>query len=83
MSIFGTIVTFIVIWWLAFFAALPFGIRGQLETGEAIPRGAEAAAPSNPKLKTKALYTTAVAVVLTALVYAAIAFHLLDRLVQN
>jgi len=82
MSIFGIIVTFTVVWWMIFFAALPFGVRGQLETGEKIPRGAEAAAPSDPKLKIKALITTGIAVVVTVILWVAVTFHLLDSLGQ-
>jgi predicted secreted protein len=82
MGIFGFCVTFIILWWLVFFAVLPFGVRGQLETGEAIPRGAEPAAPSNPRLKTKALIASAFAAPLTIVVWALVTFHLLGWLTQ-
>ena len=80
MGIVGIGFVFIICWWMIFFAALPFGVRGHREAGEPVPHGAEAAAPIDPKLMPKALATTAIAAVVTALVWAAVTFHLLDGL---
>ena len=32
MSIFGGVVTFIVVWWIVLFMVLPFGIKSQIES---------------------------------------------------
>ncbi|MBK5911672.1 hypothetical protein CCR85_09255 [Rhodothalassium salexigens] len=62
------IVVFTVVWWVAFFAALPFGVTARHEDDSVTPvEGAEPAAPVRPHLLPKALVATAVAAVLTAL----------------
>ena len=82
MGPFEIFVTFVIAWWLVFFAALPFGVRGQIEAGSVAP-GTEPAAPENPRLLPKALVTTGIAVVLTGLVWLALTFHLLDWLSES
>jgi len=69
MNIATVILVFVVAWWMVFFAALPIGIRSQEESGEEITKGTVPSAPSNPNLKKKALYTTAVAVLITIAYY--------------
>ncbi|MGO4705458.1 DUF1467 family protein [Microvirga sp. 2MCAF38] len=48
---------YFVIWWIALFAVLPFGVRGQHETGEVV-KGTEPGAPSYPALREKAIWNT-------------------------
>ena len=60
MSIFGILVVFTIVWWVIFFAALPFGARRP----DTVEPGHDPGAPSNPMLWRKALATTAIAVVL-------------------
>jgi predicted secreted protein len=59
---------YFIIWWLVFFTVLPFGIRSQHEHGEIVP-GTDPGAPSVHGLKTKAIWTTAVASVVFGLFY--------------
>ncbi len=66
MSLTGTIVVFVMLWWLCFFMVLPIGVRSQWEGGEENP-GTEAGAPQKPMLAKKALWATGGAAVLTAL----------------
>ena len=54
----GTIVTFVVTWWL-FFAILPIGVRTQGEDGLVVP-GTPASAPTRPRLLRVVLLTTLV-----------------------
>jgi predicted secreted protein len=57
---------FFLIWWVVLFAVLPWGVRGQEETGEVVP-GTDPGAPAMPKLRAKLLWTTLVtAVIFTA-----------------
>ncbi len=65
MSTFGLIVVFVVVWWMVFFAALPWGVR----RGPATDEGHDAGAPANPRLWLKAAVTTAIAAVLTLAVW--------------
>jgi predicted secreted protein len=71
MGIAGSLVTIIVIWWLAFFVLLPIGVRSQLEDGQIEP-GTVESAPAIHNLKNKALGALAVALVLWALIFSAI-----------
>lgn len=66
MTIGGTIVVFVMVWWICFFAVLPIGVRGQFEDGEPTP-GTEEGAPSQPMLLKKAVWATIGAVILTAI----------------
>jgi len=66
MTIGGTIVVFVMVWWVCFFAVLPIGVRGQFEDGEPTP-GTEEGAPSQPMLLKKVVWATIGAVILTAM----------------
>lgn len=72
MSYTGVIVVFTMVWWVVFFAVLPWGVRGQAEMNE-VARGTEPGAPLNPDLKRKAIRTTIIAVPLTAAIEVMIA----------
>jgi len=82
MGVFGFCVTFIIVWWIAFFTTLPFGIRGAGETGEEVARGNDPGAPSNPKLKTKALVASGIALPIVIAIWAAVQFHLLGAVLN-
>jgi predicted secreted protein len=66
MSVATSLAIYFIIWWLVLFAVLPWGVRGQHETGSITP-GTDPGAPSIPMLKRKLLWTT----VLAAVVFAA------------
>ena len=53
----GALSLYFVIWWTALFAVLPFGIRSQHEDGAVTP-GTDPGAPSLPRLREKAVWTT-------------------------
>jgi len=61
----SAVVIFIVIWWLVLFMVLPFGVR-RTEAPEA---GHDTGAPEKPMLWRKAAATTAITLVLFAIVY--------------
>lgn len=61
MSIFGGVVTFIVVWWIVLFMVLPFGIKSQIESDANIVKGTDIGSPKKPNLKTKFLITTLIA----------------------
>ncbi len=63
MSITGSIVTFVMIWWVVLFTVLPWGIQSQLETDDVEP-GSEPGAPTAPRLSRKLLITTGITFVL-------------------
>ncbi|MBL4789226.1 MAG: DUF1467 family protein [Kordiimonadaceae bacterium] len=65
MNIATIILVYVIAWWMIFFAALPIGIKTQEEAGEDIVKGTVPSAPSNPNLKKKAYYASAIALVFT------------------
>jgi predicted secreted protein len=67
MSITSAIVLFAVIWFMVLFIVLPIGLRTQGEAGNVAP-GTPSSAPSETMLKRKMQITTAVTVVLFAII---------------
>jgi predicted secreted protein len=70
----SAVVVFIVIWWLVLFMVLPWGVR-RTETPEA---GHDPGAPAKPMLWRKAAATTAISVVLFAIVYVVVEYELIS-----
>jgi predicted secreted protein len=67
MSTTTSFAVFFLIWWLALFAVLPWGVRGQHESdGAAIVPGTDPGAPVLPALGRKLVWTTLVSVVIFA-----------------
>ena len=54
---------YFVLWWVVLFAVLPFGVRSQIEDGEAT-EGTDPGAPTLPRMGRKLLWTTLVSAVL-------------------
>jgi predicted secreted protein len=61
--------TYFVLWWMVLFAVLPWGVRGQHESGDVVP-GSEPGAPSVHLVWKKLLWTTLIASVVFGLAYA-------------
>ena len=76
MSITSAIVFFLVIWALVFYMINPLWQTSQEEAGEIVP-GTPASAPVDPKTRKKALLTTAIAVVVFAVLYSVIEWRIL------
>ena len=70
MRITSMIAIYFVIWWIALFAVLPFGVRNAAEAGKSVEEGHDAGAPLVPGLKKKAMATT----VLSAFIFAGVYF---------
>jgi predicted secreted protein len=81
MPITTAIAIFFLIWWVVLFAVLPWGVRSQHEGGEVVP-GTDPGAPAIPRLKSKLLWTTLVALVIFGACYLVYVNHLitLERL---
>jgi predicted secreted protein len=74
VNIASAVVAFIVIWWLVLFMVLPFGVRRT----EAPEEGHDHGAPAHPMMWRKAAATTAITVVLFAIVYAIAEYELIS-----
>jgi predicted secreted protein len=59
---------YFIIWWLVFFAVLPWGIRSQHEHGDVVP-GTDPGAPAVHGLKVKFIWTTLISTVIFGLFY--------------
>ena len=59
---------YFIMWWLVFFAVLPFGVRSQDEHGDIVP-GSDPGAPAVHGLKIKVLWTTVVASIVFGVFY--------------
>lgn len=66
MGITSGIVLYLVCWFMVFLIILPLRLQTQGEAGEVVP-GTHASAPSDPKLKRKAILTTIWAAVIWAI----------------
>jgi predicted secreted protein len=63
---------YIILWWIAFFAVLPLGVRNLEEAGEETSAGVERGAPQRPDLWKKALLAAVLAAVAWAVVFYAV-----------
>ena len=69
MSITGSIVVFVIIWWVIFFTALPIGIKHDNKRFNDNLDGIDPGAPKNPNVFKKFLYTTIITTVIFAGIY--------------
>ncbi len=74
MSLLAAFFTYLIIWWTALFAVLPWGNRqpSHYETGMA------PGAPTNPNIKKKLIATTILSFVLLGIVYACVELKIID-----
>ena len=76
MSLFGSIVTFLVIWWTVIFAVMPFTVRAA--RGEDQPQGAMPGAPAKPQFIKIIVITTLISIVLWGIIFALSEFDVIS-----
>jgi predicted secreted protein len=76
MSLATALAIYFLIWWIALFAVLPWGVRSQEETG-AVAEGTDPGAPAIPNLGRKLIWTTVVAALVFALWYVVYTYRLI------
>ena len=74
MSIASFIVVYVILWWLVFIMALPWGVRRAGDNDE----GHDPGAPANPRLLLKAAVTTVIAGILTVVAWWVISAEILE-----
>ena len=75
MSITGSAVIYIIIWWIVFFAILPIDVnRNKVNKID----GEDPGSPENPKILKKFLYCTGITTVIFILIYLLIKFEYLN-----
>ena len=69
MSVTGSLIVYISIWWIVFFSVLPLGIRSQNAKFSDNLGGNDRGAPKNPNIGKKFLITTLITSVIFLIIY--------------
>ena len=78
MGITGSIIVYVLIWWIIFFSVLPVGIQSNKEKFEEKIDGVDPGAPINPKIGKKFLITTLITSIIFIVIYYLVEFNLLN-----
>ena len=74
----GSIIVYVLIWWIIFFSVLPIGIQPNKEKFREKIEGIDPGAPNNPKIGKKFLITTIVTSIIFMVIYYLVKFDLLN-----
>ena len=69
MGITGSIIVYVMIWWVVFFSILPIGIQSNKEIFIDSLEGSDPGAPKNPKIGKKFLITTIITSIFFIMIY--------------
>ena len=69
MGLTGSIIIYVMIWWIVFFSILPVGIQSNKEIFKDRIEGIDPGAPKNPKIGKKFLITTIITSILFIVIY--------------
>ena len=78
MGITGSIIVYVLIWWIIFFSVLPVGIQSNKEKFNEKIEGIDPGAPLNPKIGKKFLITTLITSIIFIVIYYLVEFNLLN-----
>ena len=78
MGITGSIIVYVLIWWMIFFSVLPVGIQSNKERYKEKIGGIDPGAPNNPKIGKKFLITTIITSIIFIVIYYLVQFDLLN-----
>ena len=78
MGITGSIIVYVLIWWIIFFSVLPIGIQSNKEKFKEKIEGIDPGAPNNPKIVKKFLITTILTSIIFLLIYYLVKFNFLN-----
>ncbi len=78
MGITGSIIVYVLIWWIIFFSVLPVGIQSNKEKFREKIEGVDPGAPINPKIGKKFLITTLITSIIFIVIYYLVEFNLLN-----
>ena len=78
MGITGSIIVYVMIWWIIFFSVLPVGIQSNKEIFKEKIEGMDPGAPKNPKIRIKFLITTLITTIIFVVIYYLVEFDLLN-----
>ena len=69
MGITGSIIVYVMIWWIIFFSVLPVGIRSNKEVFQEKIEGMDPGAPKNPNIAKKFFITTLITPIIFSVIY--------------
>ena len=78
MGITGSIIVYVMIWWIIFFSLLPVGIQSNKQVFKEKIGGMDPGAPKNPKIGKKFLITTLINTIIFAVIYYLVEIDLLN-----
>jgi len=78
VGITGSIIVYVLIWWIIFFSVLPVGIQSNKEQFKERIEGNDPGAPNNPKIAKKFLITTIITSIIFIVIYYLVEFDLLN-----
>ena len=78
MGITGSIIVYVMIWWIIFFSVLPVGIQSNKELFKEKIEGEDPGAPKNPKIAIKFLITTLITTIIFLVIYYLVEIDLLN-----
>ena len=78
MGITGSIIIYVMIWWIIFFSVLLIGIQSNKEDFKEKIGGVDPGAPINPRIGKKFLITTFITTIIFAVIYYLVKFDLLN-----
>ncbi len=78
MGITGSIIVYVLIWWIIFFSVLPVGIRSNKEPFRDKIEGIDPGAPKNPKILKKFCITTIITTIIFIVIYYLVKVNLIN-----
>ena len=78
MGITGSIIVYVMIWWIIFFSVLPVGIQSNKEVFKEKIEGMDPGATKNPNIVKKFLLTTLITSLIFAVIYYLVEIDLLN-----
>ena len=78
MCLTGSIIVYVMIWWIIFFSVLPIGIRSNKEVFRENIGGMDPGAPKNPKIGKKFFATTLITTIIFIVIYYLVEIDLLN-----
>ena len=78
MGVTGSLIVYVLIWWIIFFSVLPLGIQSNNEKFKEGINGIDPGAPINPKIGKKFLITTIITSIIFIVIYYLVKFDLLN-----
>jgi|TARA_B100001121_G_scaffold251795_1_gene228075 predicted secreted protein len=78
VGITGSIIVYVLIWWIIFFSILPVGIQSNKEKFKENIEGIDPGAPKNPRIAKKFLITTIITSIIFIVIYYLVRFNLLN-----